>query len=143
MRKRQSIPAFGSFGSEPIAEVNMTPLIDVMLVLIVMFIITIPITTHKVPLDLPSDGPVPERERIVHRLALDAAGAVTPDGRTVSQAELPALIAPIADDPASDLHLSAQAETPYMRFDEVLAIVKRAGIERLGLVGNSRFVAAL
>ena len=139
MRKYRTIPSFAGAGEAPIHDLNTTPLIDVMLVLLVMFIVTIPGTTDKVPLDLP-EGPSSESERVVHRLELDAAGGIALDGRTVSQAELPALLAPIAADLSSDLHLRADGETPYDRFDHVLAIVKRAGITRLGMVDNARFV---
>ena len=113
-----------------------------MLVLLIMFILTIPVTTHKVPLDLPQ-GPSNPAERTVHRLELDATGAIALDGRAVTQAQLPALLAPIAADPASDLHLRADGATPYDRFDHVLAIVQRAGITRLGMIDNARFVEAV
>lgn len=142
MRKHRTIPSFAGAAEAPIHDLNTTPLIDVMLVLLIMFIVTIPVTTHKVPLDLPQ-GPPAESERVVHRLELDAAGGIALDGRAVSQGELPAILAPIAADPASDLHLRAEGETPYDRFDQVLAIVKRVGITRLGMVDNARFVPAI
>jgi biopolymer transport protein ExbD len=139
MRKPRTIPSFAGTGDGLIHDLNTTPLIDVMLVLLVMFIMIIPVTSHKVPLDLPQ-GSSPPAERVVHRLELDAAGGLALDGRVASEAELPALLAPIAADPASDLHLRVDGETPYDRFDHVLAIVKRAGITRLGMVDNARFV---
>jgi biopolymer transport protein ExbD len=123
-------------------ELNTTPLIDVMLVLLVMFIITIPITTHKVPLDLPGGPPKERTEPIVHRLNLDESGRINLDGAIVAEAELPARLATINAEPTSELHLRAEAETPYDSFDRVLAAVKRAGVTRLGLVDNERFATA-
>ena len=127
----------------PMSELNTTPLIDVMLVLLIMFIVTIPIGTHKVPLDLPQGVPSPRQEPLVHRLELDAAGRVWLDGFRIADAELPARLAAIGAEQASELHLRAEAETPYDRFDRVLAAVKRAGVTRLGMVGNERFAGSL
>src|SRR3546814_14350659 len=112
-----------------------------MLVLLIMFIVTIPVTTHKVPLDLPQ-GPPTTSERVVQRLELDAGGAIAPDGRAVRQAELPALLAPITAYPASDLHPRAEGATPYDRFAPVLSILQRAGFTHLGMVANARAVTA-
>ena len=79
----------------------------------------------------------------MHRLELDAAGRISLDGAPVRQAELPAHLQRIAAGPASDLLLRADGETPYESFDQVMAMVKRAGITRLGMVDNQKFVAAL
>ena len=142
MHKRRPLPSFAGPAEAPISDLNTTPLIDVMLVLLIMFIITIPITTHKVPMDLPQGQGV-DREPVIHRLDLDSAGRAFLDGRPIREAELPALLQPIVADPMSELHLRADAETPYDRFDHVLAAVKRAGVTRLGIVDNQRFVEAL
>jgi biopolymer transport protein ExbD len=142
MRSRRPVPSFAAESQVPMSELNTTPLIDVMLVLLIMFIITIPISTHKVPMDLPS-GEVTKREPAVHRLDLDSAGRIFLDGAQVTQQQLPALLAPIRDDPGSELHLRADPETPYDSFDHVLAATKRAGVTQLGLVDNERFVPAI
>ncbi len=128
--------------TEPLMDINTTPLIDVMLVLLIMFIITVPIGTHKVPLDLPQGVP-PQSEPVVHRLELDAAGRISLDGRPLPDAELPQRLATIGAEPGSVLQLRAEGKTPYERFDQVLAAIKRAGIDRLGMVGNERFVEAV
>jgi biopolymer transport protein ExbD len=141
MKQRRTIPSFASGMEAPMGELNTTPLIDVMLVLLIMFIVTIPVATHKVPLDLPGGVP-PQSEPLVHRLNLDAAGRISLDGALLPDAELPARLAAIARVSTAELHLRAEAETPYDRFDRVLAAVKRAGITRLGLVGNERFARA-
>jgi biopolymer transport protein ExbD len=124
------------------SEINTTPLIDVMLVLLIMMILTVPITYHKVPVDLPqgrADGTPPP----VHRITLDAQGGLSWDGAAISEAALPARLAALKADPALPvLHLKTDAETPYVRFDETVATIQRAGIERLGLVGNEKFAQA-
>ena len=141
MAVRRQLPFPMVESQAPIVDLNTTPLIDVMLVLLIMFIITIPITTHKVPLDLPG-GPPERLEPIIHRLSLDAAGRISLDGASLSKAELPARLAAISAEPASELHLRAESETPYDNFNRVLSAVNRAGVTRLGLVDNERFAKA-
>lgn len=129
---------------EPIAAINTTPLIDMMLVLIIMFIIAIPLQTHKVPLDLPPPVPGPVEQRPTHRLEIDAAGRTFWDGRLLALAQLRSRLAAHAADPADpDLHLRADGEARYERVDEVLADIQRAGISRLGFLDNHRFERAI
>jgi biopolymer transport protein ExbD len=129
---------------QPIAEINTTPLVDVMLVLLIMFILVIPVTSHKVPVDLPSGPPPVAVPPPVHRLDLDQAGRLFWDGLPVDSAGLTARLAAMARDPADPvLHMNAAEETRYERFDETLAAVRRAGITRLGFVGQDRFTGAL
>lgn len=128
--------------ADPAPFINTTPLIDLMLVLLVMFIVSVPIATHKVPLDLPGRESA-ERDPIVHRINLDGAGRLFWNGRAIGEAELPALLARMAADPNAELHIAAAAETRYERVDETLAAVARAGISRMGFVGNERFAASL
>jgi biopolymer transport protein ExbD len=146
MRKHRPVPNFAAptFAAHdaPMSELNTTPLIDVMLVLLIMFIVTVPIATHKVPLDLPQGEGVP-RDPVVYRLELDAAGRISLDGRLIGDAKLPARLNAIAADPVAELHLRADGATPYDRFDRVLAAIRRSNVERLGMVGNERFVEAL
>jgi biopolymer transport protein ExbD len=139
---RRAIPSYAGPVEAPISELNTTPLIDVMLVLLIMFIVTVPIASHKVPLDLPQDGPA-SREPTVHRLDLDAAGRIRLDGLAVSDAELPARLKAIAAEPLGELHLRTDGETRYERFDSILAAIRRAGVERLGMVDNEKFVPAI
>jgi biopolymer transport protein ExbD len=118
--------------------INTTPLIDLMLVLLVMLILSIPMITHKVPLDLPPPGPATPSP--VHRLDIDSAGGFRWDGRPIADSGLAPRLARLARDPAHPvLHLAADAETRYERVDETLAEVLRAGITRLGFVGNERY----
>ena len=143
-RSRLSPQMVNPAAFHPIATINTTPLIDLMLVLLIMFIISVTISTHKVPVDLPGPTPVPQPPAPVHLLNLDSGGRLHWDGRPIADAELPERLAGMAADPAQPvLHMGAEAETRYERFDQALGMVRRAGIDRLGFVGNQRFEHAL
>ena len=130
--------------SRPIAAINTTPLIDMMLVLLILFIVAIPVQTHRTPLDLPQPGPGRAEDRPVHRLDLDAGGRTRWDGEVVDAIALRSRLAAFSRDPLRpDLHLNADGEARYERVAEVLADVRRAGISRLGLVNHLRFTRAI
>jgi biopolymer transport protein ExbD len=118
------------------AEMNTTPLIDVMLVLLVMVIITIPIMNNQVPMDLPGKPLAPPELRVTHRLEIAASGAVSLDGVGVSDAALPDRLATLAADPNAELTVRTDEQARYDRFAQTLATVKRAGVTRLGFVGH-------
>ncbi|WP_326525454.1 ExbD/TolR family protein [Sphingomonas sp.] len=123
---------------EPLSAINITPMIDVMLVLIVMMILTIPVMSHKVPIDLPGAGDfVPRAPDQPHRLAIAASGALSWDGRAIADAQLPVLLEGVTRDPAAVLHMQTDPAARYERFDTVLATVKRANVTRLGFVGDA------
>ncbi len=132
--------AFGSFddeaGDRPIAQINMIPLIDVMLVLLVIFIITAPLLTHSVKIDLPKASSNPNITRIDNvQLAIDGSGAVFWNGETVDRAELGRrLAASAALAPQPELHIRADRTTQYQRIAEVLSDAARAGLVRIGFV---------
>ncbi|HYI65056.1 MAG TPA: biopolymer transporter ExbD [Allosphingosinicella sp.] len=128
----------------PIATINTTPLVDVMLVLLIMFIIIIPVASHKVPVDLPPPDPaaiaVPPP---VHRLDIAAGGGLAWDGAPLAAASLPARLRALAADPDRPvLHLNADGEARYEQVDIILADIARAGVTRLGFVDNRRFERA-
>lgn len=129
----------------PIAAINTTPLIDMMLVLLIMFIVAMPTRTHQVPLDLPGPPwPAPPDPRPIHRLDIDAAGRTLWDGRPVGASELRSRLAAHAADPADPaLHLNADGEARYERVDQILADVQRAGVTRLGFVNSHAFARAI
>ena len=121
--------------ADPIGSINVTPLIDVLLVLLIMLILTIPIATHEVPLNLPVGGTrAPATPQ--HRLNFAAEGTLTLDGAPISDAALPAALARLGD---GALVIDADPATRYGRFDQVLAVVRRAGVTRLGFADNARF----
>ena len=121
---------------ELLSEMNVTPFIDVLLVLLIMMILTIPIQTHKLPIDLPG-GDSATRDITPRKLTIDQGGALYWNGQRIRDAELPALLATTARDDA-DLHLQTDPETRYERFNSVLTVVKQAGIKRLGFIGNEQ-----
>lgn len=117
------------------SDINVTPFIDVLLVLLIMLIMTLPTATHKLPLDLPV--PNDTKPADPHTLAIDARGALGWDGRSISDAELGPLLAATAraDGP---LVIDPEAQARYERVEEVLARVRRAGVDKLGFVGRYR-----
>ncbi len=144
-RHRRLSPPFPVDRSMPIAEVNTTPLIDVMLVLLIMFIITIPIGTHGVKIDLPNGVPPPPTlQPEKHVLAMDPAGALKLDGVGVAEADLRGRLRGIEDkNPLAQFHFQVDGTARYEDFDRVLAEVKKAGIQNLGFVGNQQFAGAI
>ena len=122
--------------AQPIATPNITPLIDVMLVLLIMMILTLPVATHKVAVDLPNGPPRTMVDQKIHRLEIAASGALSLDGVAVSESALPDQLVAITADKDAQLTLRTEGGTHYETFDRVLATVKRAGITRLGFVGN-------
>jgi biopolymer transport protein ExbD len=127
----------------PFQDLNITPLIDVMLVLLVMFILLIPVQFHEVPLDLPGKGD-PGIERPVVRLSIGADGVVSWNGSAVGEESLPGRFHALVTDPAQPvLQIAADGAARYEIFDRTLAAAKKAGITRLGMVGNEKFVNAI
>ena len=124
---------------QPFSQMNTTPLIDVLLVLLIMFILTIPAQTHKVAIDLPARGESVTAQPETHRLAIAADGSLSWDGAPMADAALRARLDALAANPEGTLQLESAAEARYDRFDTVLADVKRAGITRLGFIGNERY----
>lgn len=124
--------------AQPLWQMNITPLIDVMLVLLIIFILSVPAATHKVPVDLPP-GVGTDMPMEMHRLRIAASGAIELDGVALGEAALSARLAAIAARDNTLLQLQTDAEARYERFDTVLATIRRAGITRLGFVGNDRF----
>jgi biopolymer transport protein ExbD len=129
--------------SEPsvFLEINTTPLIDVMLVLLIMFIITIPLQTHAVKLDLPGGPVVKQRvDPVRNRVVITAAGAILWNGRAVSKGELRDTLARAQQmNPAPELHLQPEPTARYELVDEVLAVTKQAKVEKMGFVGNEAY----
>ena len=124
----------------PIMDINTTPLVDVMLVLLVMFIITVPLQTHAVKLDLPAKVEPLPRDPVSNTLVVTRAGTLLWNGRVASDQQLQAtLTATQRMDPVPELHLRPDATARYERVDEVLAMTKRAHVTRMGFVGNEAY----
>ena len=129
---------------EPMMEMNMTPLIDVLLVLIIMFIITIPIQSHAVKLDLPQNQQnltPPPVDPIKNKIVVTQAGAILWNGAPVDQNTLRQYLDTSQQmNPVPELHLQPEAEASYGLVDEVLAVTKRAKVEKMGFVGNEAYM---
>ena len=123
---------------EPMMDINTTPLIDVMLVLLLMFIITIPLQTHAVKIDLPAACPsCPEIRGDTNTITVDAAGQVAWNETAVSMPNLrTTLLRTQRMDPVPELHLLPDPGARYGKVDEVLAEIKRARVSKFGFVGN-------
>ena len=132
--------AFGGFDntghSAPMSEINTTPLVDVMLVLLIIFMITAPLLTHSVKIDLPtaSSAPTVETPDAI-TLSLDAAGALFWNNEALPQDALAQRLADIAaQSPQPELHLRADKDTRYEAIAELMAAARNAGVEKLGFV---------
>ena len=128
--------------SQPMIELNMTPLIDVLLVLIIMFIITIPIQTNAVKIDLPGKPPpvVLTPNPVRNLLTITPDGIARWNGVAADDVTLMATLrASKQMRPQPELHLKPDGQARYERVDEVLAMTKRAEIMRMGFVGNEAY----
>ncbi len=135
--------AVASESGEPMMDINTTPLIDVMLVLLIMFIITIPIQTHAVKLDLPVDSPnqqTPPIDPVKNKIVVMPDGAVMWNGEQVDLVRLRQYLdITTTMTPTPELHLQPHPEARYERVDEVLAVTKRANVQSMGFVGNEAY----
>ena len=126
---------------EPMMDMNTTPLIDVMLVLLIMFIITIPVQTHAVKIDLPvptdSQSNVdPEKNKVM----IDPAGTITWNGTPVDLAQLANYLEQTKALPVEpELQVQPDPYARYIVVDNVMAVVKRSGVGKLGFVGNEQY----
>src|SRR5215217_6469549 len=128
---------------EPMMDINTTPLIDVMLVLLIMFIITIPIQTHAVKIDLPVNDPnsrPPPVEPIKNKIVVMPDGAVLWNSSPVDLPTLQTLLERSTQMvPMPELHLQPHPEARYELVDEVLDVTKRANVTAMGFVGNEAY----
>ena len=128
----------------PIGEMNLTPLIDVMLVLLVMFIITIPVQTHSVKLDLPGKPPIPlpQPDAVKNKVVIATNGQILWNASPISMEGLRHNLTVTQQmNPVPELHLQPEPLSRYARVDEVLAVTKQARVEKMGFVGNERYAS--
>ena len=132
----------GSDDGEPMMEMNTTPLIDVMLVLLIMFIITIPIQTHAVKVDLPvnSKNNAPQVDPQKNKVTNDAAGQVAWNGSPVDEVTLRQYLEQTKTiQPEPELHFQPDPQARYDVVDKTLAVVKRSNVGKLGFIGNEQY----
>jgi biopolymer transport protein ExbD len=117
-------------------EINTTPLVDVMLVLLIIFIITIPVMNHSVKIDLPRASSQPEQPKPENiNLAIDAAGKVYWNSEPVDATQLDQRIASAAGKmPQPELHLRAERTTQYEKVAQVMAAAQSGGLAKIGFI---------
>ncbi|MBP0600342.1 biopolymer transporter ExbD [Herbaspirillum sp. LeCh32-8] len=136
--------SFGGFNdnqnSAPMADINVTPMVDVMLVLLVIFIISAPLFTHALKLDLPTakSQPAPEKPETV-TVGIDAAGKLYWNDQPVSAAEMDQRMASAAaKQPQPEMQLRADKSTRYETIAEVMSAAQGAGLTKLGFVTDPK-----
>ncbi len=132
--------ALGSFNGRghqaPLAEMNVVPLVDVMLVLLVIFIVTAPLLTHSVKIDLPRAASSANSTKPAHiEFAIRAGGDVFWNGERLAPADLPTRFAAAAkQQPQPELHIRADRNARYESIAQVMSSAARAGLTRIGFV---------
>ena len=133
----------GRDDGEPMMEMNTTPLIDVLLVLLIMFIITIPVQTHAVKLDLPVDSPQndpPPVDPVKNRLGITATNQVLWNDTPVSLDQVKQFLAQTRSMvPEPELQFQPDPVSAYLTVDRTLAVIKDSQITKFGFVGNEQY----
>jgi biopolymer transport protein ExbD len=125
---------------EVMNEINMTPLVDVMLVLLIIFIITIPVMKHAVNVDLPRATNQPQEQKPeTVRLSVDAQGVYYWNLNRIEDAALPALLKEQATkNPQPDLHIRGDKDVRYERVAQAMAAAQQAGLKKIGFITEPR-----
>ncbi|MGG1949410.1 biopolymer transporter ExbD [Trinickia sp. NRRL B-1857] len=139
-----NVPSGGGSGEpEVMVDINTTPLIDVMLVLLIMLIITIPIQMHAVKMNLPVGNPPPQAvQPTVVQIDIDFDGTMTWNGTPIpDRATLESKLAQVAAEPVQDeIHVRPNKLVPYKDVAEVMAAAQRVGATKIGLIGNEQYM---
>lgn len=133
----------GKLDGEPMMDMNMTPLIDVLLVLLIMFIITIPVATHSVDIDLPQGDPPPSEldiDPVKNKLVLTQDGQILWNGTPLTQEQLVTTLQETTlMNPEPELQFEPEALASYDLAAKVLQIIKASGVTKFGFVGNEKY----
>lgn len=131
-----------SSNDEVMVEMNTTPLIDVMLVLIVMLIITLPVQTHAVKMDLPvTSSPPPTEKPVIVSIEIDFDGVIRWDGNVVRDGNMLRnyMLHAASAQPRPEIHLKPHKLAKYNVVAQVLATAQRLGLDNIGIIGNEKF----
>ena len=132
-RRRPPAPA-------PMLDINTTPLIDVMLVLLIMLIITIPAQLHSVNLDMPVSSKSPQSVSTVVRIDITEQDLLLWNGEAMNLTELPDRMAKAAqENPPPELHIRPQSGSHYASLVHVMATAQKQGLKKLGVIGTEQF----
>ena len=133
----------GKDDGQPMMEMNTTPLIDVMLVLLIMLIVTIPAQTHAVKVDLPQNtNPTtpPPVEPQKNKITIDPQGNIFWNGSQIDLLTLRQYLdQSVQMRPEPELHFQPDPQARYEVVDETLAVIKRSAVTKLGFVGNEQY----
>lgn len=136
--------SFGTFDQQganaPMSEINMTPLVDVMLVLLIIFIITAPLLTHSIGINLPNAGSTvtPQKPDII-TLSVDQNGKLYWNDSAIIKDDLPQRFAEAsARKPQPELHLRADRDTRYQTIADIMSAAQKAGIQKLAFVSQPK-----
>ena len=133
----------GSDDGAPMIDMNMTPLIDVLLVLLIMFIITIPVATHAVNIDLPQPNPNDAQQEIdpvKNKVVLTQDGEILWNGETINQGQLARNLQLTTEiDPEPELQFEPEPLASYDLSAKTLNIIKASGVTKFGFVGNEQY----
>ena len=134
--------ASSSSEDAPMIEMNMTPLIDVMLVLLILFIITIPIQTHAVKMNMPiPNNAQPKEPRPPIRIDVDFDGTIGWNGVAVTRGELQSKLREVAGEAdQQEVHMRPNKLVTYKHVAFVMASAQRLGVTKIGMVGNEQFM---
>jgi biopolymer transport protein ExbD len=136
----QTMSMTAAIPSEPMGELNTTPLIDVLLVLLILFIITIPAATHSVEFELPNGQSAARLDPVINKVLITADSRVLWNAAPVSQAQLAGLITTAGRLPVEPaLQFEAEAAAPYDLAAKTVRTIKLAGAETFGMTGTERF----
>lgn len=134
----------GKDDGSPMTDMNMTPLIDVLLVLLIMFIITIPVATHSVDIDLPSPDPNPPPPDLIdpvkNKIVLTQGNEILWNGEVITQSQLVTFLDQTRTmQPEPELQFEPEGQTSYELSAQVLRIIKGSGVTKFGFVGNEQY----
>lgn len=133
----------GKLDGQPMLDMNMTPLIDVLLVLLIMFIITIPVATHSVDIDLPQPDPNPPPvliEPVKNKLVLTPQDQILWNGVAITEGQLRTILAESTKmTPEPELQFEPEALASYELSARVLQDIKVSGVTKFGFVGNDKY----